>query len=67
MRVLSTADAAKELGVNGSRVRQLILAGRLKAQKLGKLTWLILPKDLDAVRHRKNGRPFQKEAGRAKA
>ena len=56
MNVLSTADAAKELGVNESRVCQLILAGRLKAQKLGKRAWLILPKDLDAVRDRKPGR-----------
>jgi len=66
MTFLSTADAAKELGVNESRVCQLILAGRLKAQKLGKRVWLILPKDLDAVRVRKPGRPWPKRKGHAK-
>ena len=58
-KYLSTRDAAKELGVSDSRIRHLILAGRLKAQKLGWVC-LILPEDLDAVRDRKPGRPWQK-------
>ena len=39
-----------------SRVRVLIDSGRLKAMKVGR-EWLIDPKDLDAVKERKVGRP----------
>lgn len=55
-RWLSTTDAAVELGVNNSRVRQLILEHRLPATKIGK-QWLVQASDLDKVRQRKNGRP----------
>lgn len=55
-KLLTTKEAANELGVNGSRVRQLLLAGRLKGRKAGR-DWRIHPKDLDAVRHRPTGRP----------
>jgi excisionase family DNA binding protein len=48
--------AAAELGVSRVRVEQLILAGRLKAEKFGK-AWLIMPHALDAVRVRKWGHP----------
>lgn len=58
MRKLTTEEAAKRLGVNRSRIRQLILAGRLPAEKFGK-AWAIDPKDLEAVRTRKPGRPRQ--------
>ena len=61
-KLLTTADAAKLLGVNASRVRQLILGGRLKAQRFG-WAWMILPGDLDAVRNRKPGRPWQRREG----
>jgi excisionase family DNA binding protein len=56
MKVISTAEAAKRLGVTANRVRALIDAKRLKATKLGNV-WLIEPKDLEAVRQRKPGRP----------
>jgi excisionase family DNA binding protein len=60
MKILTTAQAAKILGVNDSRVRQLILAGRLPAQKLGR-DWIIYEKDLSKVVDRKPGRPKRKE------
>jgi excisionase family DNA binding protein len=56
MKIISTAEAAKRLGVTQNRVRALIQAKRLKAFKYGR-EWLIDPKDLDAVKHRKVGRP----------
>jgi len=56
MRIISTAEAAKRLGVTANRVRKMILAKRLKAIKVGR-EWLIDPKDLDAVKDRKVGRP----------
>ena len=54
--MLTTSQAADALGVTPQRVRALILAGRLKAVKVGR-DWLIRPPDLDAVRNRKPGRP----------
>jgi excisionase family DNA binding protein len=56
MRIISTAEAAKRLGVTPDRVRKMIIAKRLKAIKVGR-EWLIDPKDLDAVKDRKVGRP----------
>jgi excisionase family DNA binding protein len=56
MKVISTEEAAKRLGVTANRVRALIDAKRLKATKFGNV-WMIDPKDLDAVRDRKVGRP----------
>ncbi len=37
---MTVAEAAKALGVNDSRVRQLCLAGNLDAQKFGKV-WMV--------------------------
>lgn len=37
---LTVAEAAKELGVNNSRVRQLCIAGELRAQKFGR-DWMV--------------------------
>jgi excisionase family DNA binding protein len=56
MRIISTAEAARRLGVTTNRVRALIEAKRLKAIKIGR-EWLIDPKDLAAVKNRKPGRP----------
>ena len=56
MRIISTAEAAKRLGVTTNRVRAMIEAKRLKAIKVGR-EWLIDPKDLEAVKERKVGRP----------
>jgi excisionase family DNA binding protein len=59
MKIIGTAEAARKLGVTQNRVRALIDAKRLKATKLGNL-WLIDPKDLNAVKIRKPGRPRTK-------
>jgi excisionase family DNA binding protein len=56
MKIISTTEAAKRLGVTADRVRKMIEAKRLKATKLGNV-WLIDPKDLEAVKDRKVGRP----------
>ena len=57
--MISTNEAAKELGVTSIRVRALISAGRLPAQKIGR-DWIIHRSDLDLVRVRKPGRPSKK-------
>jgi len=54
--LLTTQQASKILNVNPSRVRQLILKGRLPAIKFGR-DWVISKDDLAKVAHRKNGRP----------
>ncbi len=56
MKIIGTAEAARRLGVTRNRVRALIDAKRLKATKVGN-AWMINPKDLDAVKDRKVGRP----------
>lgn len=59
MKMLTTKEAGEILGVNASRVRQLILAGRLPATKLGR-DLFIKEKDLKKVANRKPGRPKKK-------
>ena len=56
MKIFTTKQAAKALRVNDSRVRQLILSGRLPAIKIGR-DWIIQKKDLKKVENRKPGRP----------
>ena len=56
MKLISAAEAATRLNVTSSRVRKMIDSGRLKATKVGNM-WVINPKDLDAVKDRKVGRP----------
>jgi excisionase family DNA binding protein len=56
MKIITTVEAARRLGVTPTRVRALIEAKRLKAFKYGR-EWLIDPKDLAAVKNRKVGRP----------
>ena len=59
---LTTEDAAKYLSVSPSRVRQLILEGRIKSQKLGR-DHLISEADLSYfAKHgkKKRGRPLKK-------
>ena len=56
MKVIGTIEAARRLGISDARVRALIMSGRLKATKVGG-GWLIDPKDLNAVKDRKVGRP----------
>ena len=56
VKIINTKIAGKILGVNDSRVRQLILSGRLPACKIGR-DWLIKKRDLKKVQNRKIGRP----------
>ena len=56
MKIIDTTEAARRLNVTPTRVRAMINSGRLKATKVG-IVWMIDPKDLDAVRDRKVGRP----------
>jgi excisionase family DNA binding protein len=57
--LLSTREAAARLGISADRVRQLIRAGRLPAQRLGR-DWYIQPADLALVAVRTPGRPWPK-------
>jgi len=59
MRILSTCQAANELGISPRRVNALIADGRLPAQKIGTVH-LINAADLDKVRDRPTGRPPMK-------
>ena len=54
--MLTTREVAKELGLSVQRVKQLIYAGRLPAEKLGR-DWMIQGEDLKLVEDRKPGRP----------
>lgn len=56
MATLTTKQAAERLGVNQSRVRQLILAGHLRARKVGR-DWMIDERSLAKIDDRKVGRP----------
>ena len=56
MKIIDTTEAARRLNVTPTRVRAMINSGRLKATKVG-IVWMIDPKDLDAVKERKVGRP----------
>ena len=59
MKLLSTKEAAEILNVNPSRVRQLYLAKRLPAMKIGG-SLVFKEKDLKKVADRKVGRPKKK-------
>jgi excisionase family DNA binding protein len=56
MEWLTTRQAAEKLGVSDARVRAMIKAGRLPAQKLGHIH-MINEADLKLVENRKVGRP----------
>jgi excisionase family DNA binding protein len=60
---MTTIEAAAFLGVNPSRCRQLILAGQLKAEKIGR-DWHIKPRDAEAFKKmlRPVGRPAKPAA-----
>jgi len=57
--LLTTTQAAAELGITVRRVQALIKAGKLVAVKTGR-DWLISPVALNAVRVRKSGRPIKR-------
>lgn len=56
MNGLTTKEAAEKLGVTVTRVQQLILAGRLPAEKRGR-DYFISEENLKLVEDRKPGRP----------
>lgn len=56
MNLLSATEAGERLGVTANRVRALIAAGRLPAQKIGR-DYVINERDLRLVQNRKPGRP----------
>jgi len=62
MDVLTTTQAAKELGISRVRIVAMIGAGRLKAEKMGR-DWMIRRADLAPVRKRKPGRPKKSTKG----
>lgn len=59
--LLTTQQAAEELGVTDSRVRQLIISGKLPAQSFGR-SHVIKRSDLKNVVIGNRGRP-RKDAG----
>jgi len=58
MTIRSTKQTAQIMGVNESRVRQFILAGRLKAEKIGG-RWIVRDEDIIEFNQmeRRPGRP----------
>jgi excisionase family DNA binding protein len=58
--MLTTQQAAERLGVTTARVRAMILAGRLPADKFGR-AHMIREDDLRLVENRKPGRPPKQE------
>jgi excisionase family DNA binding protein len=56
MKLISSAQAAKKLGVHITRVQVLIREGRLPAKQVGG-TYVINEADLRLVSNRKPGRP----------
>jgi excisionase family DNA binding protein len=62
MKLLTTQEAAERLGVTSARIRAMILAGRLPAEKFGHVH-MVREEDLALVANRKPGRPATKEAG----
>lgn len=61
---IGTKEAAELLNVSQARIRQLIMEKRLKAKKIGN-SWLIDTNDLDGVRSRPAGRPWDKAADKS--
>jgi excisionase family DNA binding protein len=65
MKLLTTQEAAERLGVTSARVRAMIIAGRLPAEKFGHVH-MVKEEDLALVADRKPGRPVTKEVGAKK-
>lgn len=60
MKVLTTKEVAERLGVTDTRVRAMIVAGRLPAQNFGR-AYMVQEADLVLVANRKPGNPGKKE------
>jgi excisionase family DNA binding protein len=61
MSYLTTKETAKKLGITTGRVRQMVLAGQLHAEKFGR-DLMIRESDLETVSERKAGRPKKTES-----
>ena len=53
---LTTATAAKKLGVGETYVRRLLKAGKLKGIQVGRM-WLVDPESVGSFRPARRGRP----------
>jgi excisionase family DNA binding protein len=62
MNYLTTKETAEKLGVSTGRIRQMVIAGQLHAEKFGR-ELMISETDIKAVRNRKTGRPKKTENG----
>jgi excisionase family DNA binding protein len=60
MKLISSTEAAKKLGIHTTRVQVLIREGRLPAKLIGG-TYVIDEADLKLVKDRKPGRPSMRE------
>jgi excisionase family DNA binding protein len=58
---LTTSEAAQQLGVSSSRVRQLVASGELPVTRFGPIN-MVKEEDLSLVKHRPPvGRPAKKK------
>jgi excisionase family DNA binding protein len=64
MSLLTTPEAAERLGVTVTRVQQMIVAGRLPAEKMGR-DYFIKEEDLKLIADRKPGRPPKAKPGQS--
>jgi excisionase family DNA binding protein len=64
-KTFTTNQAAQELGVTPVRVRAMIRAGRLIAEKFGR-DYIIKESNLELVRGRKTGRPSKPKENKGK-
>lgn len=63
-QTFTTKEAAEKLGITPARVRQLVLAGQLPAEKFGR-DLVIHESDLESVKDRPIGRPGKATADKA--
>jgi excisionase family DNA binding protein len=63
MKLISSAEAATQLGIHITRVQKLIREGRLPAKQVGG-TYVIDEADLKLVSIRKPGRPSVKKTAK---
>lgn len=61
---LTTKQAAARLGVNASRIRQLVIAKKLPAEKFGHVL-MIDEQDLKPLENRRPGRPKKQPESKA--
>ncbi len=64
MRLLTTAEVARALGLSLTRVRAMIEKGQLPARKFGR-DWAVTPQDVRRARNRPGpGRPRSRKPAR---